>query len=215
MKPSHFYPVILAGGSGTRFWPLSRERFPKHLLPLIGEETLLQQTVRRASKVGPIDHVRIVTTAVQAEAVRLQLWEWKDEVADHVLLEPEGRNTAPAVGLAALRLLRRDPEATMLVLPADHVIKGEAQFKRGRGVGFIDWPNKATWSRSGCIPPEPKPDTAIFDRIHDAAWERQGNSADIRSRDSWKNPIKKRFGATYNPANICGTAACSCGVPTS
>ena len=136
MSFSHVYAVILAGGSGTRFWPVSRERFPKQLLQIIGEETLIQQTVRRVLKVVPAQHVCVVTNVFQAETIKLQLSNWKTELADNFVLEPEGRNTGPAIGLAALRLLRRDPDATMLVLPTDHVIKGDGKFKRAVSFGY-------------------------------------------------------------------------------
>jgi mannose-1-phosphate guanylyltransferase/mannose-6-phosphate isomerase len=136
MKQPHLYAVILAGGSGTRFWPMSRERFPKQLLQIIGEETLIQQTVRRVLKSVAIHHICIVTNHFQAESIKLQLSEWKDDLADNFVLEPEGRNTAPAIGLAALRLIRRDPDATMLVLPADHVIHGDTKFKNAISLGY-------------------------------------------------------------------------------
>ena len=136
MKFAHLYAVILAGGSGTRFWPMSRERFPKQLLQIIGGETLIQQTVRRVRKSIPANQICVVTNYFQAEFLKLQLSEWKDELTDNFILEPEGRNTAPAIGLAALQLLRRDPEATMLVLPADHVIHGDAKFKKAITLGY-------------------------------------------------------------------------------
>ncbi len=136
MKQPHLYAVILAGGSGTRFWPMSRERFPKQLLQIIGEETLIQQTVRRVMKSVPVNQICVVTNHFQAESIKLQLCEWKDELSDNFVLEPEGRNTAPAIGLAALRLLRRDPDATMLVLPADHVIHGDSKFKNAISLGY-------------------------------------------------------------------------------
>ncbi len=136
MKPPHLYAVILAGGSGTRFWPVSRERFPKQLLQIIGEETLIQQTVRRVLKAVPAKNICVVTNYCQAETIKLQLSKWKNELADNFVLEPEGRNTGPAIGLAALRLLRRDPDATMLVVPADHVIKGEKKFKQAVSFGY-------------------------------------------------------------------------------
>jgi len=136
MKHPHLYAVILAGGSGTRFWPMSRERFPKQLLPILGEETLIQQTVRRVQKSIPVNHICVVTNHFQSESIKLQLSEWKDELAENFVLEPEGRNTAPAIGLAALRLLRRDPEATMLVLPADHVIQKETKFNNAISLGY-------------------------------------------------------------------------------
>ena len=77
----HLYGVVLAGGSGTRFWPLSRERFPKQLLQIIGEETLIQQTVRRLVRSMPARRVCIVTNEMQAESIKLQLADWKDELA--------------------------------------------------------------------------------------------------------------------------------------
>ncbi|RMH06943.1 MAG: mannose-1-phosphate guanylyltransferase/mannose-6-phosphate isomerase [Nitrospirae bacterium] len=130
MSPlSHLYAVVLAGGSGTRFWPMSRERFPKQLLSLIGEETLIQQTIRRILRLIPPAHVWVVTNLLQADSIKLQLHEWKDEMLDHILVEPEGRNTAPAIGWAALRLQEQDPDALMLVLPADHVIQGARKFR--------------------------------------------------------------------------------------
>ena len=136
MMQAHLYAVILAGGSGTRFWPMSRERFPKQLLQIIGEETLIQQTVRRVLKSVHVNQICVVTNHFQAESIKLQLSEWKDDLANNFVLEPEGRNTAPAIGLAALRLIRRDPDATMLVLPADHVIHGDAKFKNAISLGY-------------------------------------------------------------------------------
>ena len=126
----HVYGVILAGGSGTRFWPLSRERFPKQLLRIIGEGTLLQQTFERLIQHIAPKQMTIVTKEIQAESIRLQLNEWKDDLTDNIILEPEGRNTAPAIALTALQLMHRDPEAVMVVVPADHVVKAEKKFMR-------------------------------------------------------------------------------------
>ena len=135
MRNSHLYGVILAGGSGTRFWPLSREKFPKQLLRIIGEETLIQQTVRRLLGAMPVDRVHIVTNEQQADSIELQLIDWKEELKDNLILEPEGRNTAPAIGLAAFYLMEKDPEAVMVVLPADHVIKQPRKFQQAVRVG--------------------------------------------------------------------------------
>lgn len=122
------YPVIMAGGSGTRFWPLSRQLFPKQLLKIIGDETLIQQTMRRVLISARPERVMISTNPAQAESIRVQLSEWKDALKDNFVLEPEGRNTAPAIALVALELLRRDPDAVMLVVPADHIVKGQRDF---------------------------------------------------------------------------------------
>lgn len=125
----HLYPVILAGGSGTRFWPLSRHLYPKQLLRIIGEETLIQQTMRRVLACATPDRVLISTNPGQADSIRVQLGEWKSDLKDNYVIEPVGRNTAPAIALVAAELLRRDPDATMLVLPADHVVTGEKAFQ--------------------------------------------------------------------------------------
>lgn len=129
-KNQHVYAVILAGGSGTRFWPLSRERFPKQLLRMVGEGTLLQQTFLRLLQKIPARRISIVTNALQEESIKLQLAAWKDEIADNILLEPEGKNTAPAIALAAIHLMHQDPEAVMVVVPADHVVKTSRKFMR-------------------------------------------------------------------------------------
>ncbi len=118
----------MAGGSGTRFWPLSRQLFPKQLLRIMGDETLIQQTMRRVVCASAPNRVMISTNPAQAESIRVQLSEWKDALTDNFVLEPEGRNTAPAIALVALELVRRDPDAMMLVVPADHIVKGQRAF---------------------------------------------------------------------------------------
>lgn len=123
------YPVIMAGGSGTRFWPLSRHLFPKQLLRISGEHTLIQQTMRRVIGCAPAANVLISTNAAQADLIRSQLVDWKEDLAKGFILEPEGRNTAPAIALAALEVLTRDPDGIMVVVPADHVVTGQRDFE--------------------------------------------------------------------------------------
>lgn len=120
------HAVIMAGGTGTRFWPQSRKQRPKQLLPLAGAETLIQQTAARCQPWIPPERIWVVTNARQVEATRVQL---PQVPAENFLVEPCGRNTAPCVGMAAIRLLQTDPEAEMLVLPADHVIQPHEVFQ--------------------------------------------------------------------------------------
>lgn len=119
------YLVIMAGGSGTRFWPASRRAKPKQFLTLAGERSLLQQATDRCRSWIPAERMRVVTNADHlAETVR-QLPELQ---RDHILLEPCGRNTAPCIGLAAWQVWRDDPQALLLVTPADHLIRPESEF---------------------------------------------------------------------------------------
>jgi mannose-1-phosphate guanylyltransferase len=120
------HAVIMAGGSGTRFWPLSRLTRPKQLLRLTGERTLIQSTFDRTQPDVPAAQVWVVTNAAQAEATARQLPEVP---ARNILVEPRGRNTAPCIGLAAIHLIRQDPDAVMLVMPADHVISPAEKFR--------------------------------------------------------------------------------------
>jgi len=136
MKPNpHLYAVVLAGGSGTRFWPLSRHLYPKQLLRILGDKTLIQQTMHRILHCVPASQVLISTNSAQADSIRVQLAEWKEEISHNFVIEPEARNTAPAIALAAIELVRRDPQAVMLVLPADHVIKGDRKFQAAVALG--------------------------------------------------------------------------------
>jgi len=120
------HAVIMAGGSGTRFWPQSRTTRPKQLLKLAGRRTMIQETVGRVSPWIGSDNVWVVTNAVQSEETMRQL---PQVPVDNVLVEPAARNTAPCIGLAAIHLLEKDPNATMLVMPADHVIGPAEVFK--------------------------------------------------------------------------------------
>ena len=120
------YAVVIAGGSGTRFWPRSRTRAPKQLLALLGARTMLQETVARVSPPIARDHVLVVTGRAQARAVRRQL-PW---LRERLLVEPEARNTAAAIALAALWVAEHAPGATMVVLPADHAIGDRRRFRR-------------------------------------------------------------------------------------
>jgi len=128
------YPVILSGGSGTRLWPLSREHFPKPLMPLMSDKTLLQETASRLDAVHDQDDAVYVCNEehrfLLAEQVSLL-----GKQPSTIILEPEGRNTAPALTLAALYLVKRDPQALMIVMPADHVMTEPQAFVEAVGHG--------------------------------------------------------------------------------
>ncbi len=120
------HAVVMAGGSGTRFWPKSRRDRPKQLLRLHGDATMLQQTVARIAPLVAPDRTWIITGDDQAAATRAQLPELHPS---QVVGEPCARDTAACVGLAAALVARRDPEGTMIVMPADHVIEPAERFR--------------------------------------------------------------------------------------
>ena len=122
----HFYPVILAGGRGTRFWPLSRKRRAKQLLALDGRQTMIQQTVARLAPMAAPSRFWIITNDDLRPAILRQLPKLH---AKQIIAEPAGRNTAPAIGLAAFLLLRHDPDAVLGLFPSDHVIADPAQYR--------------------------------------------------------------------------------------
>ncbi len=117
------YIVILAGGSGTRFWPLSRSVRPKQLISITGDRSMLQRTVERVLPLKP-KRIMIITNYLQAEETERQM-QLYDSVPIDVIAEPAARNTAPAIGLAAALIAVHDPSGIMAVLPADHFIKNE------------------------------------------------------------------------------------------
>jgi mannose-1-phosphate guanylyltransferase len=123
----HSYAVIMAGGGGTRLWPISRKKHPKHVLPLLGERTLFQSTLDRLAGLIPPQRTLVVTTADQAEELMKQA---PQVPAANFLIEPQPRGTASVVGLAAAVLNKLDPDAVMLVLPSDHFIRNTDLFRQ-------------------------------------------------------------------------------------
>jgi len=121
-------PVILSGGAGTRLWPMSRRDYPKQFLPLAGDQTMLQETALRVGVPQRFAPVLVVCNEEHRFMVAEQLRR-QEQAPQGILLEPIGRNTAPALTAAALWLLDRDPDAIMLVLPSDHVVQNAAAFR--------------------------------------------------------------------------------------
>jgi mannose-1-phosphate guanylyltransferase len=121
----HTYAVIMAGGGGTRLWPVSRKEKPKQLLPLLGQETLFQSTVDRLANLFPPERILIVTVEEQASEMLQQAPSIPQE---NYIIEPSPRGTASVVGLAAAVLQQRDPRALMAMLPSDHFIRNRDLF---------------------------------------------------------------------------------------
>ncbi|HOC01022.1 MAG TPA: mannose-1-phosphate guanylyltransferase [Verrucomicrobiota bacterium] len=127
------YVIIMAGGRGERFWPVSREDRPKQLLALLGSRSLLQDAVDRARPLVPIENILVITNRVQASAVRRQL---PDLPRDNIIAEPCGRDTCAAVTLGAALVGARSTTGVMAVLPADHVVSGAKSFEQVLRDGF-------------------------------------------------------------------------------
>ncbi len=152
-------PVILSGGSGTRLWPASRSMYPKQLLPLAGDKTMLQATALRTSALPTIGLQRAETRylIVSNEAHRFSVAEQMNgiEKRAQIILEPDGRNTAPAIALAALHAASVHPDVILLVMPADHVIRDVAAFQAavGKGIAAAEDDKLVTF---GIIPTAPE-----------------------------------------------------------
>jgi mannose-1-phosphate guanylyltransferase len=135
------HAVIMAGGIGSRFWPRSRRSHPKQFLSIVGESTLIQATIARLSGIIPMENIHVVTNERYVENTRSQLPAIPPE---NILAEPISRNTAPCIAYAAFHIHQKDPDATMVVLPADHVIQDVKRFHETLQVGI----QKSTEERS-------------------------------------------------------------------
>jgi mannose-1-phosphate guanylyltransferase len=123
---NHTYAVVMAGGGGTRLWPISRKKHPKHVLPLLGKRTLFQSALDRLDGFIPPERILVVTAEDQSEELRRQAPQL---LLENFLIEPEPRGTASAIGLAAAVLNKHDPDAAMLVLTSDHFIRNTDLFR--------------------------------------------------------------------------------------
>ena len=234
MKKIHnkILPVVLSGGSGTRLWPLSRELYPKQLLPLTGERTMIQNTVTRLEGIADLGPPLIVCNEshrfMVAEQMRLI-----NVRPSAVVLEPVGRNTAPAVAIAALQAMKGGDDPVLLVLPADHVIKNVTAFssavtegarlaengslitfgivpdKPETGYGYI----KKGQTDKNCSRFEVKVQSSVNKRVQAPALNiehRTSITLPLRSTGSKKSLIRQRRRNSSHQESISGTAACLC-----
>ena len=125
---ARLHPVILSGGVGARLWPLSRSLFPKQLLALAGDGSLIQDTARRA--VGPAFAPPIIVCNAEHRFLIAEQMRTAGLVPSAIVLEPQGRNTAPAAAVAAIMLAEQDPDAALLLMPADHVVRDPQAFTK-------------------------------------------------------------------------------------
>jgi mannose-1-phosphate guanylyltransferase len=149
----HLWPVIMAGGSGTRFWPASRARWPKQLLALSGERTLLQETRARVAPLAPPERTLVVTHADHAKAVRSQLPELP---RGNVLPEAVARNTAACAALAAYTVAEQDPDGLLLLLPSDHEMQDPESWRGIILKGAADAQALDTVLTLGLVPTRPE-----------------------------------------------------------
>lgn len=170
------YALILAGGSGQRFWPVSRRSRPKQLLRLIGSDTLLEQTLARFSEVVPPARTLILTNVDQETAVRELLPNFPQE---NILAEPVKRDTAAAIALGVGWVAARDHVATMIVLPADHVINDTAAFQRSLKTAARAAEETGSLVTIGIKPTWPCPGYGYIEQGEAVKLRKQGDSATV------------------------------------
>ncbi|MBU1153266.1 mannose-1-phosphate guanylyltransferase [bacterium] len=124
------YAIIMAGGQGTRFWPLSRVSSPKQVLKIVGNNTMIQDTVLRISSLIPLHHIYVVTNKRHLQKIKAQLKEICPKENLNFIIESVGKNTAPAIAVSAFYINEIDPQSIMVVLPADHIIQKKEEFLR-------------------------------------------------------------------------------------
>lgn len=146
------YIVIIAGGKGERFWPQSRAARPKQLLPIVGDSPLLTQTVERVKPIVPTENIYVITSALQEKGVRAVC---SGLPKANIIAEPEGRDTAAAVGLAAAIIGARDPTGVFAVLPADHVIHNRKKYQSDLNAAFTAAAAAPVMVTIGIAPTEP------------------------------------------------------------
>lgn len=152
---SNFYCVIMAGGIGTRFWPMSRASRPKQFLDIADTgKSFLRHTYERFSQIVPQDNILVVTTDRLGNLVREQIPELKE---NNLLLEPYGRDTAPCIAYATYTLLKRNPDATMVVTPADHIIRDNDAFKEDLQAALEYSSTRDVLTTLGMMPTRPDP----------------------------------------------------------
>ena len=117
--------VIMCGGSGSRFWPISRKMYPKQFLNTVGEKTMIQLTIDRIGRFIPLENIYMVTNKSYVKTIKEQVPQMLKE---NLIIEPQIKETAACIGYSAVKLLKKDPEAVMIVLPSDHYIEDEARF---------------------------------------------------------------------------------------
>ncbi len=126
-KDGRLYAVIMAGGAGTRLWPRSRKSMPKQLLKIVSNRTMIQETVDRLTPLVDADHIIVVVGEAHFKEINEQL---ADVPTENILVEPEGKNTAPCIGLAATHIRSRDKDGVMVILPSDHLVVNGNRFRK-------------------------------------------------------------------------------------
>lgn len=200
-------PVIMAGGTGSRLWPMSRELYPKQFLRLFGQNSMLQETITRLS--GLEIHEPMVICNEEHRFLVAEQLRQLNTLSNNIILEPVGRNTAPAIATAALQATRHGDDPLMLVLAADHIINNQPVFHDAIRVAeqYADEGHLVTF---GIVPNAPETGYGYIQRgvaLTDSAHTR------TRWPASWRSRTASAPRPTSPPGSTTGTAACLCSAP--
>ncbi len=200
-------PVIMAGGTGSRLWPMSRELYPKQFLRLFGQNSMLQETITRLS--GLEIHEPMVICNEEHRFLVAEQLRQLNKLSNNIILEPVGRNTAPAIALAALQATRHGDDPLMLVLAADHIINNQPVFHDAIRVAeqYADEGHLVTF---GIVPNAPETGYGYIQRgvaLTDSA------HTPYQGPVSWRSRTASAPRPTSPPGSTTGTAACLCSAP--